>query len=243
MKYSTLAALLVSIATPGHGAAAPQAIEALQPAVSLCATYLSTYLVPVTIGGSSTSRPTAQSTPLTIPASGSSVAPSPSTTTSPTPNPVISSISFSIVPIAAAKKRSPSRLDHAKRGLAKRSLGGYLGIGATPNPSDCGSASFFDIGGGELFFEGEVFFGSADIAFKAFGAPGAAPEGAITTTLDIPGGRLRWLNSAFTDGEVFFCQVADSGQVYFVFSADQSTWPDGCEEVNLQSFPGKFFHL
>lgn len=130
-----------------------------------------------------------------------------------------------------------------KRSLTKRNIGGFLGYDDTANPQVCTDAYVFLIGGGQLLAENQPLWGNASLEYEAVTNLGPPPTGAITTDFELVDDLLSWRNPAFVDGEAFYCQVANSGQVFFTFEASQADWPPNCQQIYLQAFPGKFFHL
>lgn len=100
----------------------------------------------------------------------------------------------------------------------------------------CAQAAQFQLGGGTLSYNSQNIWTAAGLEYAAFQAQGSPPVNSISTTFENVGGVLHWYNDTFTGGEATFCQVAASGQVWFVFSDDL---PIDCVSVTLQVEYGK----
>lgn len=258
MKSTALTALLLSIATPGHGAAEPQDFPGLPlgPA-SLCYTYATTYLATCT-----TDNPiptfSVNTSPYTLPpfANGTGLHPLPSqsgpgVTQQTLPSSLIQP--SSVPPTTVETSTQPSgtvasediilrivpEIVGQKRSLAKRDAGGFInsGFGIDPNPHSCTDASHEQLVGGQLIVEGEPLFADPSSGPVAFRGRGLPPEDSVTTTFENIDGYLEWNDDELE--HIRFCQVTETGQVYITFHESEDDWPVGCEPVLLQIFFGK----
>lgn len=244
MKASVLATLVIGVASPGL--ATPEPAAALLPA-SVCISYETTYYTTVKspaatethsgLGGNDSGHP---------PHSGVTRPPprltSATGTTQPSPSPVITeAVIFSIVPEGANGKKK-------KRDLAKRASGGFLNTAEDGIKNSCDEASVFGLAAGELLSEGIPIWAdpaAERLLFTNLGRPGgsARPGLAVTRTFEVDArGYLQWKNETFPQGEAYFCQVvsdAVDGEVFIVFTSEQSEWPAGCQAVGLKTFGGK----
>lgn len=228
MKVSVLAALVAGFVTPSLAAAKPA--DALLPA-SLCVTYQTTYLVTAPGPDATDGRPGRP--PTGRPPPGTAV---PSSTPSDTV--AAEAVIFSVVP-----------LGDNKRGLEKRASGGFLNLAQDGVKNTCTDASPFTLAGGELFADGYPIWATpswTSVLFNGLGESGsfgAVGEEVITRTFSVnSGGYLRWRNETFLNGEAYFCQLVSSesqGQLYIVFSAEESDFPVGCQPASLKTYRGK----
>lgn len=215
MKAHLFATLFLGI-TGGaarHTEVGPELFERLDPNVSLCVTYIETYLVPAspTRGpGGFGGRPGQ---------GGGGIQP----TTTPLAAP---GIILQAVPLATTPKRK-----------TKRDLGGFVSDSAVePNPKNCAGATVFQLNAfGELTEGGEAVYFTPGLSYRELKGVGAAPDGAVTRGFVNQGGFLSWANNAFPRGLASFCQVFASGQVFAVFE-DRTEWPEACVLIELQIF-------
>lgn len=152
---------------------------------------------------------------------------------------VAETVIFSIVPQG----------QNDRRGLEKRDSGGFLNLAEDGIKASCSEASTFGLVDRELIVNGYPIWATSSwtfTLFKGLGEPGSlgAPEAnVITRTFEVDADSyLHWVNSAFSGGEAYFCQLVSSdhsGQVYIVFSPHQSDWPEHCQSVKLKTFEGK----
>ncbi|KAK2051665.1 hypothetical protein LY76DRAFT_674011 [Colletotrichum caudatum] len=180
--------------------------------------------IPGVIGGTATNIPIAgEGTTVTaIPTVTNAIVPS----SAPTPAGAnSSSIMFFIVTAPVV----------TKRGLQKRSYGGFLGNDLTGNRDSCDSASIFTISLGQLLNgDNSTFYIQGD-AFREVLNGGTPPADAIIGGFDIIGGSLRFINPGLPNGQANICQVS-TGEVYLVFN---STGPDSCQPTILYAYPGE----
>ncbi|KAM5383479.1 hypothetical protein ACJZ2D_002172 [Fusarium nematophilum] len=205
---------------------------------SWCVTYVSTYLAPAYPVPIWTPRPDLPSDSLSSSLTGSfdasaageslptdfsisvftptTAAPIP--TTGVEPGPRGQEVIFLVVPSTRS----------SKRGLQRRALGGFVGVG-TANPRVCTNAQQFRLSEGELLDGNLPIYYSRGDRFKLLRGQGAPPNGAATTTFANIGGVLQFSNSALPNGQAGFCQDEATGQVYVTFTSE----PAGCEPVEL----------
>ncbi|KAG8674151.1 hypothetical protein FPOAC1_000114 [Fusarium poae] len=190
---------------------------------SWCVTYLSTYLVPVSVAPSSPSRatlPTGKSSVTSGTLSSSFTSSSPPGIATVTPQEEF--IILRVVPDTVDNRRRP-------RGLRKRDLGGLVG-----SPSGiCASADIFAIRDGQLFNNNVPIYYDREQFKILSGQAGDVPSGAITTTFSIDGAYLQFRNSGLPSNEAGFCQTPRDGQIYITFSSE----PAGCVPVRLSAIP------
>ncbi|KAH6970276.1 hypothetical protein DER45DRAFT_601325 [Fusarium avenaceum] len=172
---------------------------------SWCITYLSTYLIPISVAPSSPaeSRSPDLETSFSLDRSLSQLDPEP---TSSTPTFVPSRDETSLLATVDTTSAPPS---------------------ATTDASTDGELVILRVvtdllaGGNPIYYNGE--------GFKVLRAQGRTPSGAITRTFTRDGNKLRFQSSRFPTGEAGFCQTPSDGQVYITFSSE----PAGCIPVTI----------
>ncbi|KAF5988746.1 hypothetical protein FBULB1_1301 [Fusarium bulbicola] len=203
------------------GAAAVDARDvqyAEQDPETWCITYLSTYLVPVSIA-TNLPRPAENTTDVEL--ISTSTAQDPDLTSS-----VASSASASTT-LGPTSERvillvSPSG------GNTKRDIGGFVGDG---NPDICTFATVFTLGNGRLAEDGVPVSYLGD-GYQKLEASSSSSDNAISTTFSTEGGLLRFQNPSLPDGGASFCQTPFDGQVYMTFGSE----PSGCLPVSLNVY-------
>ncbi|KAF5549813.1 hypothetical protein FMEXI_4064 [Fusarium mexicanum] len=211
-------ALLSSIVSGAAAADARDVQYAEQDPRTWCITYLSTYLVPVSIA-TNLPRPAENTTDVELISTStaqdldlaSSVASSASasTTLGPTGERIILLV-------------SPTS------GNTKRDIGGFVGDG---NPDICTFATVFTLGNGRLAEDGVPVSYLGD-GYQKLEASSSSSDNAISTTFSTEGGLLRFQSPSLPDGGASFCQTPSDGQVYMTFGSE----PSGCLPVSLNVY-------
>ncbi|KAF5687763.1 hypothetical protein FCIRC_2203 [Fusarium circinatum] len=183
-----------------------------------CITYLSTYLVPVSIA-TNLPRPAENTTDVQL--ISTSTAQDPDLTSS-----VASSASASTTLEPTGERIillvSPSS------GNTKRDIGGFVGDG---NPDICTFATVFTLGNGRLAEDGVPVSYLGD-GYQKLEASSSSSDNAISTTFSTEGGLLRFQNPSLPHNGASFCQTPSDGQVYMTFGSE----PSGCLPVSLNVY-------
>ncbi|KAJ4138512.1 hypothetical protein NW768_002347 [Fusarium equiseti] len=192
-----------------------------------CVTYLSTYLVPISIGSESL-EPSQSSTELEQAASSTIDQPGIisdfSTTLQLSSVPASQSTSVDFDPIGQRVILAVTPSEETR----KRDLGGFVGTG---DSDDCTFATVFTLGNGRLF-DGGVPVSYIGESFQLLQSLSVPTSDDITTTFSSDGGILRFINPGLPGGEASFCQTSSDNQVYLTFTSQ----PQGCVPVRLTVF-------
>ncbi|KAG5746241.1 hypothetical protein H9Q70_011064 [Fusarium xylarioides] len=115
--------------------------------------------------------------------------------------------------------------DNSKRRRLKRALGGFVGS----TSEICQDASAFSLSDGRLLDGGRPIYYNGEDFKELRGQQESLPRGAIATTFAGDGGFLRFRSPDLPNGEASFCQSPGTGQVYITFTS----LPPGCVSVKL----------
>ncbi|CAG7557407.1 unnamed protein product [Fusarium equiseti] len=194
-----------------------------------CVTYLSTYLVPISIGTeltdpSQNSTEVEQTASSTIDQPGrfsSDIISDLLTTLQPSSVPASQSTSVDFIPTGQRIILAITPSEDTR----KRDLGGFVG---TSDSDDCTFATVFTLGNGRLFDRGVPisYLGEDFQSLQSLSVPASDD---ITTTFSSDGGVLRFVNPGLPGGEASFCQTSSDNQVYLTFTSQ----PQGCVPVRL----------
>ncbi|KAF4420127.1 hypothetical protein FACUT_11292 [Fusarium acutatum] len=226
---------------------------------TVCITYLSTYLVPVS-SNATTSVPTddATSTSRTLDDAltasttfESGIGPSLDLTEALQPSQSLSDDSTQLTTALVTTDTDPtnsnpttapgpndqivvfrivSDTDNSKLRRLKRALGGFVGSASEV----CQDASAFSLSDSRLLDGGRPIYYNGEDYKELRGQQTALPRGAVATTFAGDGGFLRFRSPDLPDGEAGFCQNPATGQVYITFRSS----PPGCVSVRLSVVGG-----
>ncbi|KAI0850013.1 hypothetical protein F5Y00DRAFT_268772 [Daldinia vernicosa] len=109
-------------------------------------------------------------------------------------------------------------------------------VGAPPaDPLSCADATTFYLTDGVINSGGEYLATGRDVLYEPLTA--SSPRGdSAAGKFAVENGYLRWYDDGFYGGQARYCQMPGSGQVYVTYHVE-STWPEGCEEVDLAVRP------
>ncbi|QGI94750.1 hypothetical protein CEK26_007819 [Fusarium fujikuroi] len=184
-----------------------------------CITYLSTYLVPVSIA-TGLPRPVENSTDIELI----------STSTAQGPD-LASSAASSASASTTLEPTTGQRiilLVSPSGGNTKRDIGGFVGEG---NPDICTFATVFTLGNGRLS-DGGVPVSYLGDGYQKLQASSSSSDNVISTAFSSDGGLLRFQNPSLPNGGASFCQTPSDGQVYMTFGSK----PSGCLPVSLNVY-------
>ncbi|KAJ4051246.1 hypothetical protein NW756_003605 [Fusarium oxysporum] len=115
--------------------------------------------------------------------------------------------------------------DSSRRRRLKRALGGFIGS----TSEICQDASAFSLSGGRLLDGRRLIYYNGEDFKELRGQQTTPPRGAVATTFAGDGGFLRFRSPDLPNGEAGFCQSPGTGQVYITFASS----PPGCVSVRL----------
>ncbi|KAI1024229.1 hypothetical protein LB504_005255 [Fusarium proliferatum] len=115
--------------------------------------------------------------------------------------------------------------DKSKRKLLNRALGGFVGS----TSEICQDASAFSLSDGRLLDDGKPIYYNGEAFKELRGQQTTPPLGTVATTFAGDGGFLRFRSPDLPNGEAGFCQSPGTGQVYVTFRSS----PPGCVSVRL----------
>jgi hypothetical protein len=220
---------------------------------SWCITYLSTYLVPISVAPSSPGEsplPDPETsvgleTSFSLDRSLSQLDPEPTSSTlsfvsSRDETSLLATADMTSAPASATTDASTDEeliilrivtdVPENER-LRRRDIGGFIGS----QSGNCDNADIFTLLDGQLLVGGNPVYYNGE-EFKVLSSPGRTPSGAITRTFTRDGNKLRFQSSKFPTGEAGFCQTPSDGQVYITFSSE----PAGCIPVTILVVSCKF---
>ncbi|RFN54239.1 hypothetical protein FIE12Z_1365 [Fusarium flagelliforme] len=194
-----------------------------------CVTYLSTYLVPISIG---TELPGTSQNSTGFEQTTSSTIDRPGLFSSDIVSDLLTTLQLSSVPASQSTSvdfnPTGQRIILAvtpSEDTRKRDIGGFVGTG---DSDDCTFAIVFTLGNGRLF-DGGVPISYLGEAFQSLQSRSVPSGDDITTTFSSDGGVLRFVSPGLPGGEASFCQTSSDGQVYLTFTSQ----PQGCVPVRL----------
>ncbi|KIL90162.1 hypothetical protein FAVG1_06901 [Fusarium avenaceum] len=213
---------------------------------SWCITYLSTYLIPISVAPSSPGESTLSDletsvgleTSFSLDRSLSQLDPEPTSSTlsfvpSRDETSLLATVDMTSAPPSATTDagtdgdliilRVVADVTESER-LRRRDIGGFIGS----QSEICDNADIFTLLDGQLLAGGNPVYYNGE-GFKALSAQGRTPSGAITHTFTRDGNKLRFQSSRFPTGEAGFCQTPSDGQVYITFFSE----PAGCIPVTI----------
>ncbi|KAG5659109.1 hypothetical protein KAF25_000311 [Fusarium avenaceum] len=213
---------------------------------SWCITYLSTYLIPISVAPSSPGESTLSDletsvgleTSFSLDRSLSQLDPEPTSSTlsfvpSRDETSLLATVDMTSAPPSATTDTSTdgelvilrvvTDVPENER-LRRRDIGGFIGS----QSGICDNADIFTLLDGQLLAGGNPVYYNGE-GFKVLRAQGRTPSGAITRTFTRDGNKLRFQSSRFPTGEAGFCQTPSDGQVYITFSSE----PAGCIPVTI----------
>ncbi|KAF5966358.1 hypothetical protein FBULB1_11688 [Fusarium bulbicola] len=115
--------------------------------------------------------------------------------------------------------------DSSRRRRLRRAIGGFVGS----TPEICQDASAFSLSNGRLFDGGNPICYNGEDFKELRGQQATVPRGAVATTFAGDGGFLRFRSPGLPSGEAGFCQSPGTGLVYITFTSP----PPGCVSVRL----------
>lgn len=213
---------------------------------SWCITYLSTYLIPISVAPSSPEESplpeldtsVGLETSFSLDRSLSQLDPEPTSSTlsfvpSRDETSLLTTVDMTSAPPSATTDASTdgeliilrvvTDVPENER-LRRREIGGFIGS----QSGICDNADIFTLLDGQLLAGGNPVYYNGE-SFKVLSAQGQPPSGAITRTFKRDGNKLRFQSSRFPAGEAGFCQTPSDGQVYITFSSE----PAGCIPVTI----------
>lgn len=125
--------------------------------------------------------------------------------------------------------------DNSKRRRLKRALGGFVGS----TSGICQDASAFSRSDGRLLDDGRPIYYNGEGFKELRGEQTTPPRGAVATTFSGDVGFLRFRSPDLPNGEAGFCQSPGTGQVYITFNSS----PPDCVPVRLSVVRGKLLAI
>ncbi|KAI0119536.1 hypothetical protein F4814DRAFT_412379 [Daldinia grandis] len=125
----------------------------------------------------------------------------------------------------------PDHPKHSKHPKHHDSGKGFVGT-APANPVSCTDATTFYLTDGAISSNGEYVMTGRGVSYEPFTASSARGDH-VAGKFGVEDGYLRWYDDGFYGGRARYCQMPGHGQVYVTYHAD-NTWPNGCEEVDLE---------
>ncbi|KAF5532992.1 hypothetical protein FMEXI_12075 [Fusarium mexicanum] len=115
--------------------------------------------------------------------------------------------------------------DSSRRRRLRRAIGGFVGS----TSEICQDASAFSLSDGRLFDGGNPIYYNGEDFKELRGQQATVPRGAVATTFAGDSGFLRFRSPELPSGEAGFCQTPGTGLVYITFTSS----PPGCVSVRL----------
>ncbi|KAF5609342.1 uncharacterized protein FSUBG_4135 [Fusarium subglutinans] len=115
--------------------------------------------------------------------------------------------------------------DNSRRRRLRRAIGGFVGS----TSEICQDASAFSLSDGRLFDGANPIYYNGEEFKELGGQQATVPRGAVAATFSGDGGFLRFRSPELPSGEAGFCQSPGTGLVYITFTSS----PPSCVSVRL----------